>query len=144
MRYFRLVSSSVVLGLAFVLVLGCGESPPESASEPASASSSGYTITHVKVGAGSSPEATDTVLVHYHGTFPDGRGFDSTVDRGAPARFPLNRVIPCWTQGVAEMRVGGKALLICSPDVAYGERGKPPKIPPNATLHFDLELIGIQ
>ncbi len=82
--------------------------------------------------------------MHYHGTFPDGRVFDSTLDRGAPARFPLNRVIPGWTQGVAEMRVGGKALLICSPDVAYGERGEPPKIPPNATLHFDLELIGIQ
>jgi FKBP-type peptidyl-prolyl cis-trans isomerase FkpA len=82
--------------------------------------------------------------VHYHGTFPDGRVFDSSVERGEPASFPLNRVIPCWTQGVQQMKVGGKAKLVCPPGLAYGERGAPPTIPPNATLVFEVDLIAIQ
>jgi len=84
------------------------------------------------------------VVVHYHGTFPDGRVFDSSVDRGEPARFPLNRVIKCWTEGLQRMKVGGKSLLICPPAIAYGPRGRPPKIPANSTLHFEVELLGVQ
>jgi len=94
-------------------------------------------------GDGASPAATDTVEVHYHGTFADGRVFDSSVQRGQPARFPLNRVIKCWTEGLQLMKVGEKALLICPPDIAYGARGRPPKIPRNSTLHFEVELLAI-
>jgi FKBP-type peptidyl-prolyl cis-trans isomerase FkpA len=83
------------------------------------------------------------VTVHYHGTFPDGKVFDSSVDRAEPATFPLNRVIDCWTEGVQTMKVGGKALLVCPPQTAYGDRGAPPHIPPNATLHFEVELLAI-
>ena len=105
---------------------------------------SGLQITHRVVGSGPSPKATDRVQVHYHGTFPDGTVFDSSVDRGEPATFPLNGVIDCWTDGVQQMKVGGKATLVCPPQTAYGERGQPPLIPPNATLHFEVELLAIQ
>jgi len=83
------------------------------------------------------------VRVHYRGTFPDGREFDSS--KGArPAEFPLNRVIRCWTEGVQKMKEGGKARLICPPATAYGERGAGGGvIPPNATLHFEIELLSI-
>lgn len=133
----------LVLGCALALTIGCADSSTESDAGPASASREGYTITHLVEGSGPHPKPTDTVLVHYHGTFPDGSVFDSSVERREPARFPLNRVIPCWTRGVAEMKVGGKAKLVCSPGVAYGERGAPPRIPPNATLHFEVELLEI-
>jgi len=90
------------------------------------------------------PNDPDTVKVHYHGTFPDGKVFDSSVDRGKPASFPLNRVIRCWTEGVQLIGVGGKAKLECPPAIAYGARGAPPRIPPNATLFFEVELIEIE
>jgi len=134
-----------ILAVSSVLVLVFAAACAEGASDaPVQASGSGYSVTHVQEGSGAQPTATDVVVVHYHGTFEDGSVFDSSVDRGQPARFPLNRVIPCWTTGVAEMKVGGKAKLVCPPDVAYGERGAPPRIPPNATLYFDVELIEIQ
>ena len=79
--------------------------------------------------------------VHYRGTFPDGREFDSSYKRGQPAEFPLNRVIKCWTEGVQRMKVGGKAKLTCPPSIAYGERGAGGPIPPNATLQFEVELL---
>lgn len=104
----------------------------------------GLEITHLVVGDGPSPKRTDRVEVHYHGTFPDGRVFDSSVERGTPAVFPLNRVIRCWTEGLQLMQVGGKAKLVCPPHIAYGARGAPPKIPADATLHFEVELIGIK
>ena len=109
-----------------------------------SATASGLEITHVVTGTGPSPTARDTVLVHYHGTFADGGVFDSSVERGQPARFPLNRVIPCWTEGLQLMKVGGKAKLVCPPQIAYGAQGAPPRIPPNATLLFEVELLEIQ
>ncbi len=107
--------------------------------------SSGLVYQSLKDGTGAQPAATDTVKVHYRGTFPDGREFDSSVARGKPAEFPLNRVIPCWTEGVQKMKVGGKAKLVCPPAIAYGERGTPGgPIPPNATLHFEVELLDIR
>lgn len=105
---------------------------------------SGLEITHLVEGTGASPERRDRVRVHYHGTFPDGKVFDSSVDRGRPAVFPLNRVIPCWTEGLALMKVGGKAKLVCPPEIAYGAAGFPPRIPANATLHFEVELLAIE
>ncbi len=104
----------------------------------------GVQITHAVLGTGASPLATDAVRVHYRGTFPDGREFDSSYSRNEPATFPLNRVIRCWTQGVATMKVGGKAKLVCPSATAYGERGTPGgPIPPNAVLHFEVELLAI-
>jgi len=97
----------------------------------------------MKDGTGPSPVATDMVKVHYRGTFPDGKEFDSSYQRNEPANFPLNRVIPCWTEGVQRMKVGGKAKLTCPSAIAYGERGAGGTIPPNATLLFEVELLGI-
>jgi FKBP-type peptidyl-prolyl cis-trans isomerase FkpA/FKBP-type peptidyl-prolyl cis-trans isomerase FklB len=104
---------------------------------------SGVVVTTLKPGAGASPVATDRVKVHYHGTLIDGTVFDSSVQRGEPATFPLNQVIPCWTQGVQQMKVGGKARLVCPADTAYGDRGAPPRIKPGATLVFEVELLEV-
>jgi FKBP-type peptidyl-prolyl cis-trans isomerase FkpA len=82
-------------------------------------------------------------VVHYHGTLRNGTVFDSSVDRDTPATFPLDRVIPCWTEGVAMMKVGGKAKLVCPSDIAYGDAGRPPSIPGGAALVFDVELLEI-
>ena len=118
--------------------------PAPAAAAPAETTASGLVYRVLKAGDGASPQATDTVRVHYRGTFPDGREFDSSHSRGQPAQFPLNRVIRCWTEGVQKMKVGGKAALVCPPSIAYGERGTPGgPIPPNATLHFEVELLGI-
>jgi FKBP-type peptidyl-prolyl cis-trans isomerase FkpA len=107
-------------------------------------SSSGLVYRAVKEGTGTSPTATDVVKVHYRGTLTNGTEFDSSYKRGSPAEFPLNRVIRCWTEGVQMMKVGGKAQLTCPPAIAYGERGTPGgPIPPNATLNFEVELLGI-
>lgn len=108
------------------------------------ATASGLAYLSLKDGTGESPTANDTVKVHYRGTFPDGREFDSSYQRGQPAEFPLNRVIRCWTEGVQMMKVGGKARLTCPPAIAYGERGAGSAIPPNATLHFEIELLEIR
>jgi FKBP-type peptidyl-prolyl cis-trans isomerase FkpA len=142
----------VMMGIGVALLLACGggeqaasggeSSAGAAADQPAS--SGGLEITHLTEGAGASPQPTDTVEVHYHGTFPDGSVFDSSVDRGQPATFPLNRVIRCWTEGVVQMKVGGKVKLVCPPEIAYGARGAPPRIPANATLHFEVELLGIK
>lgn len=105
---------------------------------------SGIVFESVQPGSGPSPKATDTVKVHYRGTFPDGREFDSSYKRGEPTSFPLNRVIPCWTEAVQMMKPGGKARITCPARLAYGERGAGGgAIPPNATLMFDIELISI-
>jgi FKBP-type peptidyl-prolyl cis-trans isomerase len=105
---------------------------------------SGLVYTEIKPGTGESPKATDTVKVHYHGTLRDGSVFDSSVERGQPATFPLNRVIACWTEGVQKMKVGGKSKLVCPAKIAYGDRGAPPKINPGAALVFEVELISIE
>jgi FKBP-type peptidyl-prolyl cis-trans isomerase FkpA/FKBP-type peptidyl-prolyl cis-trans isomerase FklB len=105
--------------------------------------SSGLIIVPTKEGSGASPQATDTVKVHYHGTLIDGKVFDSSVQRGAPAEFPLSGVIPCWTEALQLMKVGGKAKIVCPAEIAYGDRGSPPVIPAGATLTFDVELIEI-
>lgn len=105
---------------------------------------SGLVFRTLVEGKGASPAATDTVRVHYRGTFPGGREFDSSYKRGQPASFPLNRVIKCWTEGVQRMKVGGKAKLTCPAAIAYGERGAGGgEIPPNSVLQFEVELLGI-
>ena len=114
------------------------------AKEPgATQTASGLVYRALKDGTGASPKATDLVKVHYKGTFPDGREFDSSYKRNEPTEFPLNQVIPCWTEGVQRMKVGGKAKLTCPAAIAYGARGAGNVIPPNATLLFEVELLGI-
>jgi len=117
---------------------------PEAAEPKPVATGTGLIFTELKAGTGANPTPTSTVTVHYTGTFKSGRVFDSSVERGKPASFPLNRVISCWTEALQRMKVGGKAKLICPGKIAYGLRGRPPTIPPNATLHFEVELLGIE
>jgi FKBP-type peptidyl-prolyl cis-trans isomerase FkpA len=113
------------------------------AEKGATKTNSGIVIKTVKAGAGASPTASDTVRVHYHGTTPDGQVFDSSVERNEPATFPLEGVIPCWTEALQTMKVGGKSRIVCPPSQAYGDRGTP-NIKPGSTLIFDVELLDIQ
>ena len=105
---------------------------------------SGVIVEHIKEGSGESPKASDTVVAHYRGTLQDGKEFDSSFKRGEPAAFPLNRVVPCWTQGMQKIKVGGKAKLTCPSATAYGERGIAGVIPGGATLIFEVELVSIK
>ena len=114
------------------------------AAKGAMVTESGLVYLSMKDGTGAAPAATDSVKVHYRGSFPDGKEFDSSYSRGQPASFALNRVIKCWTEGVQRMKVGGKAKLTCPAAIAYGERGTPGgPIPPNAVLQFEVELLAI-
>ena len=114
------------------------------AAAPAETLPSGVKVTHTVDGTGATPKASDTVKVHYKGTLADGKEFDSSFKRNAPATFPLSRVVPCWTEGMQKIKVGGKATLTCPPATAYGERGAGGVVPPNATLTFDVELLAIE
>jgi FKBP-type peptidyl-prolyl cis-trans isomerase FkpA len=106
-------------------------------------SDSGLIYVETTPGTGESPKASDRVKVNYHGTLRDGTVFDSTRERKQPASFRLDRVIKCWTEGVQKMKVGGKSELYCPPEIAYGDRGAPPKIPPGSALKFEVELLEI-
>lgn len=115
------------------------------AKEPgAKVTASGLVILMVKEGKGTQPSVASTVKVHYRGMFPDGREFDSSYSRGEPIEFPLTGVIKCWTEGVALMKVGGAARLTCPSSIAYGARGAGNVIPPNATLVFEVQLLGVR
>ncbi|HAM35103.1 MAG TPA: peptidylprolyl isomerase [Elusimicrobia bacterium] len=103
---------------------------------------SGLIYKEIKAGSGASPTAADTIKAHYHGTLVDGTVFDSSVQRGQPAEFPVQGVIKCWQEGIPKMKVGGKAKLICPSDIAYGDRGNS-SIPGGATLIFEVELLEI-
>jgi FKBP-type peptidyl-prolyl cis-trans isomerase FkpA/FKBP-type peptidyl-prolyl cis-trans isomerase FklB len=113
------------------------------AEKNATKTPSGIVVTTIKPGTGSAPAATDKVKVHYHGTLVDGTVFDSSVQRGQPATFPLNGVIKCWGEAIPLMKVGGKSRIVCPSEVAYGDRGAPPRIRPGATLVFEVELLEI-
>jgi len=104
---------------------------------------SGLQYEVIKTGTGAKPGPTDTVSTHYHGTLIDGTVFDSSVDRGVPAEFPVNRVIAGWTEALQLMAVGSKWRLVIPPELAYGERGTGGVIPPQATLVFEVELLDI-
>jgi FKBP-type peptidyl-prolyl cis-trans isomerase FkpA len=149
MRFLSLAASM----LALAALGACAQTGTAPAGAPANAASltgvarttlpSGVIFESMQAGSGASPKATDTVKVHYRGTLTDGREFDSSYKRGQPASFPLNRVIPCWTEAVQLMKPGGKARVTCPPKTAYGERGAGNAVPPNATLIFDIELLSI-
>jgi FKBP-type peptidyl-prolyl cis-trans isomerase FkpA len=108
------------------------------------ANPAGLVFKSIKPANGAQPGPDDTVRVHYEGRLENGAVFDSSYERGHPESLPLKAVIKCWSEGVQKMHVGEKAELICPPSMAYGDRGAPPKIPPNATLIFDVELLGIE
>jgi FKBP-type peptidyl-prolyl cis-trans isomerase len=113
------------------------------AEKGAEKTASGLVIIPIKPGKGGSPSAEDTVRVHYSGRLTDGTEFDSSYARNEPAEFSLRGVIPCWTEGLAKMKVGGKSKLVCPADLAYGAQGRPPSILGNATLVFEVELLEI-
>lgn len=115
----------------------------EAAKPGAQVSSSGLIYFSVAEGKGPSPSPDDAVAVNYKGTLPDGTEFDSSYKRGQPVQFKLNRVIPCWTEGLQRMKLNGKARLVCPSDIAYGDAGSPPTIPPGTPLVFEVELIGV-
>jgi len=137
----------VLTVLAISSIAGAQDKPkqPEKAGAAKEVkTASGLIYTELKSGSGPSPSATDTVKVNYRGTLANGTEFDSSYKRGQPAEFPLNRVIPCWTEGVQKMKVGGKAKLVCPPSIAYGDRGAGTAVPPGATLTFEVELLDIK
>lgn len=137
-------AAALLLATSIAQAQAGADAAAAAAQEPgAVVTASGLVYRPLKEGSGASPAASDKVKVHYRGTFPGGREFDSSYKRGEPAEFPLNRVIPCWTEGVQRMKVGGKAKLTCPPAIAYGERGAGSAVPPNATLQFEVELLGI-
>ena len=133
--------------LAVTALAACGPSFAElAAREPgATRFSSGLVLRVMKPGPadGATPGPTDRVRVHYHGTFTDGEVFDSSVQRGEPAEFPLDHVIKCWTEALQQMKVGEKARLVCPSEIAYGASGQGTTIPGGATLVFEVELLAI-
>ena len=141
--------SSLIVGVVSLLVATVASAQTDAAITAATkeagakVTASGLVYRSLKDGTGSSPAATDRVKVHYKGTFPDGKEFDSSYKRNEPTEFPLNGVIPCWTEGVQLMKTGGKAKLTCPSAIAYGARGAGGVIPPNATLVFEIELLAI-
>ena len=114
------------------------------AEKGATKTASGLIITTLTAGTGPAPQMSDTVKVHYQGTLADGTVFDSSLQRGEPITLPLaGGIIKCWSEGVPLMKVGGKSRLVCPPDLAYGDQGRPPRIKPGATLVFEIELLEI-
>ena len=147
MKFKLPVRSLIALSLcasSMSLVQAQSDFAQQAAKEPgAKVTASGLVFRSLQDGQGASPVASDKVKVHYRGTLPDGKEFDSSFNRNQPIDFPLSAVIPCWTEGVQLMKVGGKAKLTCPPAIAYGSRGAGGVIPPNATLQFEVELIAI-
>ncbi len=136
MNHFQLLGTLILrAGIAATAVADS----PKSETLP-----SGVVIEHLREGTGATPVASDTVVAHYRGTLADGKEFDSSYKRGEPAAFPLTRVVPCWTQGLQKIRVGGKARLTCPSATAYGDRGYPGVIPGGAVLTFEVELVSIK
>jgi len=132
---------------AAICLAGCNKAPQTMSEQPGEMKTtrSGLKYQVLKRGTGTvSPKPTDTVKVHYHGTLLDGTVFDSSVQRGEPISFSLNRVIAGWTEGLQLMKVGDKFKFEIPPNLAYGENSPSPAIPPNSTLVFEVELLGIQ
>jgi len=141
----RLIIAAVAATLAVPAFAAANETIDKAAKEKGAVKTkSGLVYRSLKDGSGKSPSAASTVEVNYRGTLPDGKEFDSSYKRKQSIKFPLSGVIPCWTEGVQMMKVGGKAQLVCPPELAYGARGAGRDVPPNATLIFEVELLDIK
>lgn len=141
----RVVIAAVAAMLAVPVLAGANDTIDKAAKEKGAVKTpSGMVYVSLKEGTGKSPSATSVVEVNYRGTLTNGTEFDSSYKRNQSISFPLNGVIPCWTEGVQKMKVGGKAKLVCPPELAYGARGAGRAVPPNATLIFEVELLGIK
>lgn len=141
MKSMMLVTAALVLATS--MTAGAATKPAAAKAPAVEKTASGIEITTLVEGKGAKPTAADVVKVNYRGTLADGKEFDSSYKRNEPATFPLNRVIPCWTEGVQKIKVGGKVRLVCPANLAYGAGGIPGVIPPNATLTFEVELLDI-
>jgi peptidylprolyl isomerase len=137
-------NATLILEVELVDVIS--DTPAEVAEADYTSTDSGLKYTDLNEGTGQSPEVGNQVIVHYIGWLEDGTMFDSSLNRGQPFVFPLGRgqVIPGWDEGVASMKVGGRRQLVIPPDLGYGAQGSGDVIPPNATLIFEVELLGIQ
>jgi FKBP-type peptidyl-prolyl cis-trans isomerase FkpA len=141
----RLIMATIATILAVPAFAATNETIDKAAKEKgAMKTSSGMVYISLKDGKGKSPTAASTVEVNYRGTLTNGKEFDSSYKRNQSISFPLTRVIPCWTEGVQLMKIGGKAKLVCPPELAYGARGAGRDVPPNATLIFEVELLNIK
>ena len=148
-RVSRLAAFALVTALAAVFAAGAPTKATAQAVGTTMTTQSGLQITDSKIGTGATPQPGQICVMHYTGwLYQDGakgKKFDSSLDRGQPFEFPIGTgVIRGWDEGVAGMKIGGKRTLIIPPDLGYGARGAPGAIPPNATLMFDVELLGVQ
>ncbi len=141
----RLIIAAIVTMLAVPAFAGADDAINKAAKEKGAVkTSSGLVYVSLKDGKGKSPTVSSTVDVNYRGTLTNGKEFDSSYKRHQSISFPLTGVIPCWTEGVQKMKVGGKAKLVCPPELAYGSSGAGSDVPPNATLIFEVELLAIK
>jgi FKBP-type peptidyl-prolyl cis-trans isomerase FkpA len=141
----RAIITAIAVILAVPAFAAANDAIDKAAKEKGAVkTSSGMVYRSIKDGKGPSPTAANTVEVNYRGTLTNGKEFDSSYKRHQSISFPLTQVIPCWTEGVQLMKVGGKAKLVCPPELAYGSRGAGRDVPPNATLIFEVELLAIK
>jgi FKBP-type peptidyl-prolyl cis-trans isomerase FkpA len=141
----RLIIIAAALSLAVPAFAVANDTIDKAAKEKGAVkTASGMVYKSIKDGKGKSPTAASTVEVNYRGTLPNGKEFDSSYKRKQSIQFPLMGVIPCWTEGVQKMKVGGKAKLVCPPELAYGSAGAGQDVPPNATLIFEVELLDVK
>ena len=141
----RLIIAAIATVIAVPALAAANDAIDKAAREKGAVKTpSGMVYLSIKDGKGTSPTAANTVEVNYRGTLTNGKEFDSSYKRNQSISFPLSGVIPCWTEGVQKMKVGGKAKLVCPPELAYGARGAGSDVPPNATLIFEVELLNIK
>ena len=141
----RLIIAAMAVALAVPVLAAANDTIDKAAKEKGAVkTASGMVYKSIKDGKGKAPSASSVVEVNYRGTLPNGKEFDSSYKRKQSIKFPLSGVIPCWTEGVQKMKVGGKAKLVCPPELAYGSRGAGQDVPPNATLIFEVELLDVK
>ena len=141
----RLIIAAIAMTIAVPALAASNDAIDKAAKEKGAVkTASGMVYKSIKEGKGKSPTASSVVEVNYRGTLTNGKEFDSSYKRKQSIKFPLSGVIPCWTEGVQKMKVGGKAKLVCPPELAYGSRGAGQDVPPNATLIFEVELLDIK